>query len=114
MVAVITALAAYLYGPGRAARAVRGFVRRLHRGRRRGLARAGVRTGAAGRGLAEHRSWTTGVVIGVGALALVLWNHTTVAAVALVAGLALLALTVLEILAATATAAADTTLTRPG
>ncbi len=102
VVAVITALAAYLYGPGRGARAVRGLARRGTAAAGHGLSRAGLHTGSAGRALAEHRSWTTGIVIGAGALTLVLWNRHTVGAVALVVGLVLVVLIVLETLAATA------------
>ncbi|CAL9403043.1 hypothetical protein SUDANB1_01495 [Streptomyces sp. enrichment culture] len=102
VVAVITALAAYLYGPGRGARAVRNIARRGTSAAGRSLCRAGMRTGSAGLALAEHRSWTTGIVIGAGVLALVLWNHPTVGAVALVAGLVVVVLIVLETLAAAA------------
>ncbi|MEU6918115.1 hypothetical protein [Streptomyces olindensis] len=102
VVAVITALTAYLYGPGRGARAVRGLARRGTGAAGRGLSTAGLRTGAAGRALAEHRSWTTGIVIGAAALTLVLWNHPTVGAVALVVGVALAVLIILETLAANA------------
>ncbi|GAA4541330.1 hypothetical protein [Streptomyces collinus] len=102
VVAVITALAAYLYGPGRGARAVRNIARRGTSAAGRSLSRAGMRTGSAGLALAEHRSWTTGIVIGAGVLALVLWNHPTVGAVALVAGLVVVVLIVLETLAAAA------------
>jgi hypothetical protein len=104
--AVITALAAYLYGPGRGARAVRGLANRGTAAAGRGVTTAGLRTGEAGRALAEHRSWTTGLVIGAGVLTLVLWNHPTVGAVALVVGLVLVVLILLETLAATATATA--------
>ncbi|GAA3798074.1 hypothetical protein ACFS5L_25225 [Streptomyces phyllanthi] len=110
VVAVITALAAYLYGPGRAARGVRALARRGTTAAGRSLHRAGVRTGSTGRWLDDHRPWTTGVVIGAGALALVLWNHPTVGAVALVLGVVLAVLVVAAVLAAAATpepAAAD-------
>ncbi|MFE9774054.1 hypothetical protein ACFYOV_20750 [Streptomyces sp. NPDC005931] len=100
VVAVITALVAYLYGPGRPARAVRTVTDRTTTAAGRGLRRAGLRTGTTGRWLTDHRSWTTGVVIGAGALALVLWNRPTVAAVALVLGIAVAVLIVLAILAA--------------
>ncbi|MFI8889958.1 hypothetical protein [Streptomyces paradoxus] len=108
VVAVIVALAAYLYGPGRGARAVRNLARRGTSAAGRGLSRAGLRTGSAGHALAEHRSWTTGIVIGAGVLALVLWNHPTVGAVALVAGLVVVVLIVLETLAAAAQGPATT------
>ncbi|MFD6171792.1 hypothetical protein [Streptomyces coeruleorubidus] len=102
VVSVITALVAYLYGPGRPARAVRTVTNRGTTAAGRGLSRAGLRTGASGRWLTDHRAWLTGVVIAAGALALVLWNHPTVGAVALVLGIALAVLIVLAILAAAA------------
>ncbi|MFB9463950.1 hypothetical protein [Streptomyces cinereospinus] len=100
VVAVVVALAAYLYGPGRAARGVRGLAASGTTAAGHGLRRLGLRTGAAGRWLAARRPGTTGVVIAGGALALVLWNHPTVAAVALVLGLVLAVLVVLAVLAA--------------
>ncbi|MEV7993339.1 hypothetical protein AB0O67_15870 [Streptomyces sp. NPDC086077] len=100
VVAVITALAAYLYGPGRAARGVRHLVARGTTATGHALRHRGLRTGAAGQWLETHRSWTTGIVVAGGVLALVLWNHPTVGAVALVLGLVLLVLVVLAVLAA--------------
>ncbi|MGP4086948.1 hypothetical protein [Streptomyces sp. KR55] len=102
VVSVITALVAYLYGPGRPARAVRTAADRGTAAAGRGLRRAGVRTGSTGRWLTDHRAWITGGVIAAGALALVLWNHPTVGAVALVLGIALAVLIILAILAAAA------------
>ncbi|MBB4717624.1 hypothetical protein BJ965_007506 [Streptomyces luteogriseus] len=106
VVAVITALVACLYGPGRLARGVRATADRATTATGGALARRGVRTGATGRRLAEHRKWTTGVVMAAGALTLVLWNHPTVAAVVLVLGIALAVLIILAILAS-ATGPAD-------
>ncbi|MEE1757200.1 hypothetical protein [Streptomyces sp. SP18CS02] len=100
VVAVVTALAAYLYGPGRVARGVRTLARRGTTATGRALHRAGVHTGATGHWLDGHRPWTTGVVIGAGVLALVLWNHPTVGSVALVLGLVLVVLAVVAVLAA--------------
>ncbi|GGY22276.1 hypothetical protein [Streptomyces djakartensis] len=102
VVSVITALAAYLYGPGRLARAVRRTADRGSRAAGRALERSGARTGAMGRWLAGHRAWTTGVVIAAGVLALLLWNVPTVGSVALVVGLVLAVLVVLAVLAAAA------------
>jgi hypothetical protein len=102
VVAVVTALVAYLYGPGRPARAVRMATDRGTTAAGRGLRRAGVRTGATGRWLADHRAWTTAGVIAAGALALLLWNHPSVGAVALVLGIAVAVLVVVAILAAAA------------
>ncbi|MFK4101041.1 hypothetical protein ACI2L1_13370 [Streptomyces sp. NPDC019531] len=102
VVAVITALVAYLYGPGRPARAVRTAADRSTTAAGRRLRRAGVPTGSTGRWLTDHRAWITGGVIAAGALTLVLWNHPTVGAVALVLGIALAVLIILAILAAAA------------
>lgn len=102
VVSVITALVAYLYGPGRPARAVRTTAQRGAAGAGRALCRAGVRTGSAGHRLADHRAWTTGGVFAAGSLALVLWNHPAVGAVVLVLGVVLAVLVVLAILAAAA------------
>ncbi|GGT28043.1 hypothetical protein [Streptomyces chromofuscus] len=116
VVAVITALAAYLYGPGRVARGVRTLSARGTTAAGHGLRRVGLRTGAAGQWLDAHRSWTTGVVVAGGVLALVLWNYPTVGAVALVLGLVLLVLVLLAVLAAAggpATAAGEPGGARP-
>jgi hypothetical protein len=102
VVAAITALAAYLYGPGRLAVGLRRGARRGAGAAGRGLSRAGLRVGPVGRGLAARRSWATGIVIGAGALALVLWNHPTVGAVVLVLALVLAALAVVAVLVAVA------------
>lgn len=102
VVAVVTALVAYLYGPGRPARALRAAADRSTTAAGRGLGRAGLRTGSTGRWLTDHRAWTTGGVIAAGALALVLWNHPTAGAVSLVLGIAVAVLVVLAILAAAA------------
>lgn len=102
VVSVITALVAYLYGPGRAARAVRTTARRGMTAAGRALHRAGVLTGSTGQWLAEHQAWTTGGVFTAGVLALVLWNHPTVGAVVLVIGVVLAVLVGLAILAAAA------------
>lgn len=102
VVAVVTALAAFLYGPSRVARGVRSLAGRGTGAAGRALSGAGVNTGTTGRWLDGHRSWTTGVVIGLGALALVLWNYPTVGAVALVVGLVVVVLVLLGVLAAAA------------
>ncbi|MEU6284787.1 hypothetical protein [Streptomyces sp. NPDC047028] len=106
VVSVITALAAYLYGPSRVARKVRSLAGRGTGTAGRALRDAGLDTGGTGRWLDGHRAWTTGAVIGFGALALVLWNYPTVGAVVLVVGLVVVVLVVLAVLAA-ATGRAD-------
>jgi hypothetical protein len=102
VVAVITGLVAYLYGPGRLSRGVRTAADRSTTATGRALERSGVRSGATGRWLAGHRKWITGVVMAAGVLALLLWNHPTVAGVALVLGIALAVLIILAILASAA------------
>jgi hypothetical protein len=100
VIAVITALAAYLYGPSRPARWVRGTAAKGTGVTGRAMARRGLRTGDTGRWLSTHVKWTTGIAIGGGALALVLWNYPTPGAVALILGIVVLVLIVLGILAA--------------
>ncbi|MFI1970472.1 hypothetical protein [Streptomyces cinnamoneus] len=100
VLAVITTVAAYLYGPGRGARFLRSATGRGCGAAGRALAGSGIRTGATGRWLDDHRAWTTGVVIAGGALALVLWNYPTAACVALVLGIVVLVLLLLGVLAA--------------
>ncbi|KAA0923652.1 hypothetical protein [Streptomyces apricus] len=114
VVALITALAAYLYGPGRAAVGLRGGARRGAGAAGRALGRAGLRVGPVGRRLAARRSVVTGVVIGAGALALVLWNHPTVGAVALVLVLVLVVLAAVAVLVAVAAATAPGEEAAPG
>ncbi|MET9414321.1 hypothetical protein ABZY03_09050 [Streptomyces klenkii] len=98
--AVITALAGYLYGPGRGARFIRSVTTRATGATGRAMARSGLRTGATGQWLETHRRWTTGIVIAAAALALILWNYPTTAVVALVLGVAVLVLAVLAVLGA--------------
>ncbi|WP_323186587.1 hypothetical protein [Streptomyces sp. NBC_00878] len=100
VIAVITTLAAYLYGPGGGARWVRRTVAGGTGATGRSMARHGLRTGATGRWLDAHGKWTTGIAIAGGALALVLWNYPTPGAVALVLGIVVLVLALLGILAA--------------
>ncbi|WP_171169665.1 hypothetical protein [Streptomyces sp. I05A-00742] len=101
--AVITALAGYLYGPGRGARFTRSVTTRATGATGRAMARSGLRTGATGHWLETHRRWTTGIVIAAAALALFLWNYPTAAVVALTLGIAVLVLAILAILGAAST-----------
>ncbi|MFI1487229.1 hypothetical protein [Streptomyces sp. NPDC020747] len=119
VIAVITALAAYLYGPGRGARWVKRAASSGTGATGRTMARHGLRTGATGRWLGTRSKWTTGIAIAGGALALVLWNYPTPGAVALVLGIVLLVLVLLGILAAASgtaerPAAGDAPVIRPG
>ncbi|MGW7202783.1 hypothetical protein [Streptomyces sp. NPDC054837] len=102
VLAVIIALVAYLYGPGRPARALRAVTDRGTTAAGQRLSHAGLRTGATGRWLTDNRAWTTGGVIAAGALVLVLWNHPSVGGVVLVLGIALVVVLILAILAAAA------------
>ncbi|MGG7575647.1 hypothetical protein [Streptomyces sirii] len=106
VIAVIVLIAGYLYGPGRGARWIRSAAERGTESAGRGLARAGLRTGGAGRWLDGHRGWTTGIVIGAGVLTLFLWNFPTPGVVALVLGIVVLVMLILGILAAARTAPA--------
>ncbi|MEU9954631.1 hypothetical protein [Streptomyces sp. NPDC050982] len=69
---------------------------------------AGLRTGTVGRRPAGHRSWATGITIRAGALALVLWNHPTVGAVALVLAVVLVVTALVAVLAAASATAPAT------
>lgn len=102
--AVITAVAAYLYGPGRGARFIRSMSTRATGATGRAMAHSGLRTGATGHWLRTHRRWTTGIVIAAAALVLFFWNYPTAAVVALVLVITVLVLAILEILGAASTA----------
>ncbi|TLS46837.1 hypothetical protein FE633_06910 [Streptomyces montanus] len=104
VIAVFVVIAAYLYGPGRVARALRSVTVRGTEASGHLLARAGLRTGGTGRWLDRHRGWTTGIVIGLAVLTLFLWNYPTAGSVALVVGLAVVVLLILGVLAAARTA----------
>ncbi|EIV94328.1 membrane protein [Frankia sp. QA3] len=103
VIAIITVLAGYLYGPGRGARAIRTGSSSATTAIGRALARTGLRTGAAGRWLQTHQRWTTGLVIGAGVLALVLYNDSAPASVAFILCIVIVALALLAILAAAGT-----------
>ncbi|MGJ5851736.1 MULTISPECIES: hypothetical protein [Streptomyces] len=115
VVFLATALAAYLYGPGRVARRVRTLAGHGTTEAGRALRGAGLSTGRAGRLLAAHPRWTNGIVLGAGALALILWNHPTVGAVVLVAVLVVVVLALVAMVAAAADPAPEEAgLTLPG
>ncbi|NJP82618.1 hypothetical protein HCK01_35970, partial [Streptomyces sp. AA8] len=101
--AVITAVAAYLYGPGRGARFIRSASSRATGATGRAMARSGLRTGATGHWLETRRRWTTGIVIVAAVVALVLWNYPTAAVVALILCIAVVVLAVLAVLGAAST-----------
>ena len=100
LISLIATLAAYLYGPGRGAGAVRTATGRGVGAAGHALARNGWNTGAVGDWLRTHRPLTTGIVIAAGALTLLLWSYPTPAVVALVLLCAVVVLAALGVLAA--------------
>jgi hypothetical protein len=100
LIALLAVLAGLLYGRSRGAAAVRSAAGRGTGAVGHALARKGLNTGAAGEWLRTHRALTSGVVLGAGVLALLLWNYPTPGAVVLVLVLVLAALAVLGVLAA--------------
>ncbi|QKW09136.1 hypothetical protein HUT18_24890 [Streptomyces sp. NA04227] len=94
---VVVALAAYLVGPGRLPRAVRGTSERAADSAARWAFAHQIRTGRAGTWAQTHRRWLTTAALLIVALVFALWNHPTVASVLLllVVLLALLALVAL-------------------
>ncbi|WP_432166870.1 hypothetical protein [Streptomyces sp. bgisy031] len=102
LAALLTVIAAYLYGPGRGAVAVRSAMAGGADAAGRALARKGLKLGAVGQWLRTHRALNTGVVIGAGGLAVLLWNYPTPASVALVLLLVVVVLAILGVLAAAA------------
>lgn len=103
--AAIAIAAGWLVGPARGARAVRRGTGRATSATGSRLARRGLRTGAVGRWLTEHRPLTSGIVIAAGVLTLVLWSYPTAVTVAIVLLVVVAALALLAILAAAATPA---------
>ncbi|MFF3688861.1 hypothetical protein [Streptomyces sp. NPDC002187] len=97
---LIIAVAGYLYGPGRGARAVRSAVAQSTGAAGHALARKGLRTGGVGRWLHTHRPLTTGIVVAAGALVLFLWPYPTPGSVALVLVLVVVVLVALGVLGA--------------
>ncbi|MET9622806.1 hypothetical protein ABZZ37_18930 [Streptomyces sp. NPDC006464] len=100
VISLIATSAAYLYGPGRGARAVRSATGRGVGAAGHALVRNGWDTGRFGEWLRTHRALTTGTVVAAGALTLLLWSYPTPAVVALVLLCAVVVLSVLGVLAA--------------
>ncbi|MER7950361.1 hypothetical protein ABTY59_23540 [Streptomyces sp. NPDC096079] len=105
VIAVVVALAGYLYGPGRGAEAVRSATGRAVGAVGGALVRKGGDTDGVGAWLRTHRRFTTVVVALAGVLTLLLWSYPTPAVVVVVLLCVLLVLAVLGVLAA---ATADT------
>ncbi|MFE7509661.1 hypothetical protein ACFU8I_00240 [Streptomyces sp. NPDC057540] len=103
VIALVVALAGYLYGPGRGAEAVRSAAGRGVGTVGAALVRKGGGTGAVGEWLRAHRRSTTVTVAAAGVLALLLWNYPTPLVVAVVLVCVLLVQAVLGVLAAATT-----------
>jgi len=104
---LVVALGAHVGGGSASARSLRaGFSRAAARARGAGEER-GVTTGPVGVWLGRHRGFARGVVVGLGALWLLLAGSPTPGLIATVAVVVLLALGLLELLARPAPAGAD-------
>ncbi|MET9605147.1 hypothetical protein ABZZ17_08770 [Streptomyces sp. NPDC006512] len=97
---VVVALGAYLTGPGRLARGVRGRAERTADSTARWGAAHGVHAGRAGTWVEANRRWVTATVVAVLAVVFALWNHPTVLTVLLLVLILLAVLAVLALLAA--------------
>ncbi|MFF1904807.1 hypothetical protein [Kitasatospora sp. NPDC058218] len=98
---VVVAIGAYLSGPGRLPRAVRGRADRTADSAARWGGAHGVHTGRVGTWTAKYRQWLTLGVLLVLALVLALWSYPTVLTVLLLVLILLAMLAVLALLAAT-------------
>ncbi|MET8011888.1 hypothetical protein ABZU86_28230 [Streptomyces sp. NPDC005271] len=103
---VVVALGAYLTGPGRLPRAVRGGAERAAESAASWGAARGMRTGRAGTWTADHRRGLTTTALLVPAGVFALWNHPTVLTVLFLVLILLAALAVIALLAATGRAGA--------
>lgn len=103
---VVVALGAYLVGPGRLPRAVRGTAERTSDSVARWGGAHGVRTGRVGTWTVDYRRWLTIGVLLVLALAFALWNHPTVLTVLLLVLILLAVLALISLISATGRVAA--------
>ncbi|MGC9537932.1 hypothetical protein [Streptomyces sp. UG1] len=97
---VVVALGAYLVGPGRLPRAVRGRVEQGADGTARWADSRGITTGAVGTWTAAHRGALTIGVLLLITLLFALWNNPTPATVLALVIILLAALAVIALLAA--------------
>ncbi|MGW4851951.1 hypothetical protein ACWEPZ_12075 [Streptomyces sp. NPDC004288] len=100
VIAVVVALAGYLYGPGRGAVAVRSAAGRGVGAVGAAFVRRGGDTGGVGAWLRAHGRLTTVVVAAAGVLVLLLWSYPTPAVVVVVLVCVLLVRALLGVLAA--------------
>ncbi|MCF4139126.1 hypothetical protein L1856_23765 [Streptomyces sp. Tue 6430] len=104
---VVIALGAYLIGPGRLPRAVRGTSDRTADSAARWAYGHQVRTGRVGTWTQAHRRWIALALLLVVALVFALWNHPTAATVLLLVVVLLVLLALLALLAASGRVAAE-------
>jgi len=97
---VVIALGAYLIGPGRLPRAVRGTSERTADSAAGWAYRHDVRTGPVGTWVQAHRRWITVGALLIVALVFALWNHPTALTVLLLVLILLAVLALVALLAA--------------
>lgn len=97
---VVVALGAYLVGPGRLPRAVRGWSERAADTTARWAESHGVTTGRAGTWTQHNRKWLTVGVLLLITLVFALWNNPTVWTVVILVIILLAALAIIALLAA--------------
>ncbi|WP_306339233.1 hypothetical protein [Streptomyces sp. AS13] len=103
---IVIALGAYLVGPGRLPRAIRGTSDRTADSAARWAYGHHVRTGRVGTLTQTHRRWTTLGLLLIVALVFALWNHPTALTILLLVIILLVLLALLALLAASGRAAA--------
>ncbi|MEU3202052.1 MULTISPECIES: hypothetical protein [unclassified Streptomyces] len=106
MLGVLIALGAYLVGPGRLPRAVRGTSDRTADSAARWAYGHHVRSGRVGTWTEAHRRWIALGLLFIVALVFALWNHPTALTVLLLVVILLVLLALLALLAASGRAAA--------
>ncbi|MFF6998982.1 hypothetical protein ACFY93_29080 [Streptomyces sp. NPDC008313] len=104
---VVIALGAYLIGPGRLPRAIRGTSERAAGSAARWAYAHQVRTGRVGTWTQTHRRWIALAALLIVAVLFALWNHPTALTVLLLVVILLAVLALLALLAATGRATTD-------
>ncbi|MCX5055477.1 hypothetical protein OG895_21105 [Streptomyces sp. NBC_00201] len=110
---VVIALGAYLIGPGRLPRAIRGTSERAADSTAVWAYAHQVRTGRVGTWVQAHRRWVALAVLLIVALVFALWNHPTALTILLLVVILLAALALLALLAASGRATVDAEGTAP-
>ncbi|MGW3622257.1 hypothetical protein [Streptomyces sp. NPDC000880] len=104
---VVIALGAYLIGPGRLPRAIRGTSERAAGSAAQWAYAHQVRTGRVGTWTQTHRRWIALAALLIVALVFALWNHPTALTILLLVVILLAVLALLALLAATGRATTD-------